>query len=203
MSDVKVIFFDVGGVLLSNGWDRRSRRAACEQFDLDWEDFQDRHDFVSPAFEVGDMDLDTYLERTVFYRSRPFPKRDFVEFMMGQTEPLPESLEILGELSASGKYLLATLNNESRELNEYRIDRHDLRDHFSMFLSSCYLGVRKPEPEIYEMAIAITQQPADRCVFIDDRALNLECAVTAGIRPIHFQGADHLREALTGAGVDL
>ncbi len=149
------------------------------------------------------MDLATYLERTVFYRPRPFDRSDFAAFMKAQTEPIPESLEILSELSASGNYLLATLNNESRELNEYRIDRFRLREHFSVFLSSCYLGVRKPEPEIYEMAIAITQQPAGRCLFVDDRELNLECAVTAGIRTIHFRDAEGLRASLGDAGVEL
>lgn len=202
-NDVTVIFFDVGGVLLSNGWDRESRRAAADRFDLDWEDFQDRHDQVSAPFETGALDLATYLERTVFYRSRPFDRSDFADFMKAQTEPIPESLEVLSDLSASGNYLLATLNNESRELNEYRIDRFRLREHFSMFLSSCYLGVRKPEPEIYEMAIAITQQPAGQCLFVDDRELNLECAVTAGIRTIHFRDAEGLRASLADAGVEL
>jgi putative hydrolase of the HAD superfamily len=202
-NDVTVIFFDVGGVLLSNGWDRESRRAAADRFDLDWEDFQDRHDQVSAPFETGALDLATYLERTVFYRSRPFDRSDFADFMKAQTEPIPESLEVLSDLSASGNYLLATLNNESRELNEYRIDRFRLREHFSMFLSSCYLGVRKPEPEIYEMAIAITQQPAGQCLFVDDRELNLECAVTAGIRTIHFRDAEGLRTSLGDAGVEL
>lgn len=202
-NDVNVIFFDVGGVLLSNGWDRRSRRTAAERFDLDWEEFQDRHDQVSAPFETGSMDLDTYLERTVFYRGRPFDRPAFIEFMKAQTEPLTESLEILAALRARGDYLLATLNNESRELNEYRIHRFGLRDHFSLFLSSCYLGIRKPEPEIYEMAIAVTQQPAERCLFIDDRELNLECAVTAGIRTIHFRDAPSLRGSLAEAGVEL
>jgi len=166
MPDIKVLFFDVGGVLLSNGWDRRARRAACEEFGLDWEDFQDRHEFVADAFERGDMDLETYLERTIFHRERPFSQGDFVEFMRARSQPNPESLQVLAELSASGECLLATLNNESRELNEFRIDKYRLQDHFLLFLSSCYLGVRKPEPEIYKMAVDIVQQPAENCALV-------------------------------------
>jgi putative hydrolase of the HAD superfamily len=203
MAEPRVIFFDVGGVLLSNGWDRRSRREACRRFDLDWEDFQDRHDFVADPFERGEMDLATYLERTVFYRERPFAPGEFVEFMMAQSSPKPESLELLGELAGTGRYLLATLNNESRELNEHRIETFGLREHFSMFLSSCYLGVRKPEPDIYRIAVDLVQQPPGECLFVDDRPLNLECAGTSGIVPIHFRDATGLRSDLAAAGVQI
>ena len=201
MSEVRVLFFDVGGVLLSNGWDRRSRREACQRFDLDWEDFQDRHDFVFTDFETGELTLDGYLRRTVFYRDRPFTDDEFYSFMKSQSKALPESMALLEELSESGTYMLATLNNESRELNEYRIEKFGLRHHFSLFLSSCYLGVRKPEPEIYQMAVDITQQAAERSVFIDDRELNLQCAELAGIRTVHFRDAAQLRGSLAGLGV--
>ena len=201
MPEMKVVFFDVGGVLLSNGWDRRSRRDACQHFDLDWQDFQDRHDSVFTDFETGELTLDGYLQRTVFYRDQPFTGDEFYSFMKSQSEALPESMALLRELSESGTYLLATLNNESRELNDYRIENFGLRDHFSLFLSSCYLGVRKPEPEIYQIALDITQQVPEQCVFIDDRELNLECAELAGMRAIHFRDAAQLRGSFAELGV--
>lgn len=201
MADIKVLLFDVGGVLLSNGWDRHSRRLACRQFALDWEDFQDRHEFVAPQFEIGDLTLDEYLDRTVFYRERSFTRDEFVAFMKSQSEALPGSLDLVGELAASGRYVLATLNNESRELNEYRIDEFGLREHFTMFLSSCYLGIKKPDAHIYEMAVDITQHLPEECLFIDDRELNLECANLSGIRPLHFQDAEQLRLSLAELGV--
>ena len=201
MSDIKVLLFDVGGVLLSNGWDRESRRLACQRFDLDWEDFQDRHEFVSSDFETGKLTLDEYLDRTVFYRERPFSKAEFIAFMKAQSEPIAESLELLEELSRSGKYVLATLNNESRELNEHRIAKFRLRDYFTLFLSSCYLGLKKPDAGIYSMAVDIVQTRPEECVFIDDRELNLECADLAGIRPVHFRNANQLRTSLAELGV--
>ena len=197
----RVILFDVGGVLASNGWDRRARRRAVEHFDLDLEDFQDRHDFVANAFETGHLDLDSYLERTVFYRERPFAPRDLVDFMFGQTEPIAESLEIAAELSASDRFVMATLNNESRALNDHRIEVLGLRDHFSTFFSSCYLGVRKPEPEIFRIAIDVTGSDPDDCVFIDDRRLNLECAALEGMRTILFTDPARLRADLTDLGL--
>ncbi|MFQ5947953.1 MAG: HAD-IA family hydrolase [Acidimicrobiia bacterium] len=202
MAEIKTLFWDVGGVLLTNGWDRRSRHSAMEKFGLDWEEFQDRHEFVSADFEIGKLTLDEYLERTVFYRDRPFTREDFVGFMEAQSEAYPESLALLERLASSGEYLLATLNNESRELNEFRIERFGLRDHFSLFLSSCYLGMRKPEEGMYRLAVDITQSRPDQCVFIDDRSLNLECSWLIGIGSVHFQDVEQLRTALAGYGVE-
>ena len=201
MSDIKVLLFDIGGVLLTNGWDRNSRRLACERFDLDWEDFQDRHEFVAPDFETGKLTMTEYLQRTVFYRERPFTEEEFVGFMKAQSKAMPESMALLADLAASGKYLLATLNNESRELNDHRIETFRLREYFSAFMSSCYLGMRKPEEDIYRVAVDIIQHQPDECVFIDDRELNLECADRAGLKSVHFKHADQLRTSLNELGV--
>jgi putative hydrolase of the HAD superfamily len=201
MSDVKVLLFDIGGVLLTNGWDRGARQLACERFGLDWDDFQDRHDLVAPDFETGKLTMAEYLRRTVFYRERPFTEAEFVDFMKAQSEEMPDSMALLDELAASGKYVLATLNNESRELNDHRIDAFGLREFFSAFMSSCYLGMRKPEEHIYRVAVDIIQHAPEECVFIDDRLLNLECAERAGIQSIHFKNADQLRTSLNELGV--
>ena len=197
----RVLLFDVGGVLATNGWDRESRRRSADAFGFDWEEFQNRHELVSHDFETGRLDLAGYLERTLFYRERPFPRQDFIEFMMGRTKPFSDSLAIVAEVAAKDQYLLATLNNESRELNEHRIETLGLTENFSIFLSSCYLGVRKPEPEIYRIAIDITQHAPDECLFIDDRSLNLECATREGMRTIHFNDAAGLRADLAKEGI--
>jgi putative hydrolase of the HAD superfamily len=201
MPDIKVLLFDIGGVLLTNGWDRDARRLACERFDLDWEDFQDRHEFVAADFETGKLTMTEYLRRTVFYRDRPFTEEEFVDFMKAQSEAMPESLALLAELAASDEYVLATLNNESRELNDHRIERFGLREYFSLFISSCYVGMKKPEEDIYRVAVDITQHRPEQCVFIDDRELNLECADRAGIKPVHFKNAHQLRASLRELGV--
>ncbi len=201
MSDIKVLFFDVGGVLLTNGWDRVSRRLACETFGIDWEEFQDRHDFVALDFEKGNLTIGEYLERTVFYRERDFSQAEFIAFMKRQSVAMPDSLALTRELASRGDYLLATLNNESRELNDYRIETFGLRDMFSVFLSSSYLGMAKPHKEIYRVAVEITQYRPEQCAFIDDRELNLECADLAGIRPVHFKDVNQLRESLRYLGV--
>lgn len=203
MSDIKVLFFDVGGVLLTNGWDRTSRRLAAEEFDLDWEEFQDRHDSVSGDFEIGKLTLPDYLKRTVFYLDRDFTEAEFVDFMKTQSEAKPDSMAVLAELAGSDRFLMATLNNESRELNDFRIEKFGLRKYFSVFLSSCYLGVSKPDREIYRLALEVTQYRPEQCVFIDDRELNLECADLLGIRPVLFTDTDQLRVSLKELGIGI
>ncbi len=201
MAKINTLFWDNGGVILTNGWDRSSRRAVVEKFQLDWADFEDRHELMLNAFETGRATLDEYLRRTVFYRQRPFTPDDLKKFMFEQSQPFPESLEFLGKLAQTRAYLMASLNNESREINEYRIHTFHLRDYFQAFFSSCYLGVRKPEEQIYRLALEIAQREPEECILIDDRGLNLECAREIGMHTIQFKNLDQLRQDLAQQGI--
>jgi putative hydrolase of the HAD superfamily len=203
MSDVTALFWDVGGVILTNGWDRRSRAAAAKKFGFDWEEFEDRHDLAFPAFETGRITLDAYLQRTIFYRKRSFTREEFIDFIFAQSAEFPESRAVLSDVAATGKYLLATINNEPLEINERRIREFHLRREFEAFFSSCYLGVRKPDEGIYKLALEVTQRNPDECLFIDDRELNLECARQLQMRTIHFQNAAQLRRDLVASGVNI
>lgn len=196
MPDIQGVFWDVGGVLLTNGWDRVSRRAGAERFGLDWDEFEGRHDEVSAAFEIGRLGLDDYLDRTVFHRSRTITKQAFKEFMLAQSQPHPEALSIAKRVAGSGNRLMATLNNESLELNLYRINRFELRRYFTLFLSSCFLGVRKPDEAIYGLALQLTQLDPATAVFLDDRLINLECARASGMHTIHYQSPAQLQDEL-------
>ena len=201
MPDVTALFWDVGGVILSNGWDRGARAKAAKKFGLDWEELQDRHELASPAFETGKITLDMYLERIVFYRKRAFTREEFTQFMFAQSEEFPESRAVLSGVAAAGKYLLATINNEPLELNEWRIRQFQLRREFNAFFSSCFVGIRKPDEGIYKIALEVTQRQPEECLFIDDRELNLECAQQLRMRTIHFQDAAQLRRELAANGV--
>lgn len=203
MPDITTLFFDLGGVLLTNGWDRRSRRHCVESFGLDYEEFRDRHEFVADAFETGRMTIDDYLARTIFYRERQFTPAAFRQAMVAESEAFPEALSVIEELADSGRYLLATLNNESLELNQARIDRFELDRYFTAFFSSGFLGVKKPDQAIYRLALQITQRSAQECVFVDDRDLNLECAITEGMHTIHYDNPGQLRHELAGLGIDI
>ena len=201
MSAIRAIFWDVGGVLLSNAWDHNERRTALEHFGLDQEEFHSRHEMVVSSFERGEISLDEYLQRTVFYRERPFSLAEFREYIYSLSRPKPESLAFARGLAESGKYFMSTINNESRELNVYRIEKFGLRQIFQLFVSSCFVGLRKPESGIYKLAIDVTQFNPPECCFIDDRALNLECAQSLGMRTIQMQNVEQLRDALARLGV--
>jgi putative hydrolase of the HAD superfamily len=201
VQEIHAIFWDVGGVLLTNAWDRTERGAALEHFRLDEEEFHDRHEMVVSSFERGEISLDEYLDRTVFYRERPFTRAEFREYMFSLSRPMPEVLAFARGLADTGKYFMGTLNNESRELNLHRIEKYGLRDIFRVFVSSCFVGLRKPDSGIYRVAIEITQIDPEECCFIDDRAVNLECASKIGMRTIQMQTLEQLRGELGKLGV--
>ena len=201
MSAIHAIFWDVGGVLLTNAWDRSERAATLEHFRLDEEEFHSRHEMVVSSFERGKISLDEYLDRTIFYRNRPFSRDEFREYMFSLSQPMPEVLAFAHSLALSGRYFMATINNESRELNLHRIEKFGLREIFRLFVSSCFVGLRKPESGIYRLAIETTQMNPEECCFIDDRALNLECAAKLGMRTIQMQNLEQLREELARLGV--
>jgi putative hydrolase of the HAD superfamily len=201
VSAIHAIFWDVGGVLLTNAWDRSERAATLEHFRLDEEEFHSRHEMVVSSFERGKISLDEYLDRTVFYRNRPFTRDAFRDYMFSLSQPMPEVLAFARALAGSGRYFMGTINNESRELNLHRIEKFGLREIFRLFVSSCFVGLRKPESGIYHLAIEITQRNPEECCFIDDRALNLECAAKLGMRTIQMQTLDQLRNELGSLGV--
>jgi putative hydrolase of the HAD superfamily len=203
LADIKAIFWDVGGVILSNAWDHKQRQRALQEFHLDESEFDDRHDMLVSSFERGKINLTDYLERTVFYRPRPFTPDAFRDFMYSLSQPVPEVLAIARELSNSGAYFMATINNESTDLNAFRIKQFDLQEIFKVFVSSCFVGLRKPEEGIYRLALQITQRPPDQCCFIDDRPLNLDSAKRLGMRTINMQNPKQLRQDLEALGVKL
>lgn len=197
-----VILFDVGGVLLTNGWDHGERAQVLERFHLDVAEFEARNPKPYAAWESGAIPVESYLDATVFYEPRSFHPDQFFAAICAQSKPLPDgALGILGELAAANQCMLGALNNEARETNQYRFDHFGLSKLFKVALSSCYLGLRKPEPPIYRRALDILGRPAERVLFIDDRAENVAGAVAAGMRAIQFVGAETLRAELASLGV--
>lgn len=196
------LFFDVGGVLGTAGWGTADRAGAAKHFGYDLEDAEHRHHAVVGAWEAGAMTLDEYLDHTVFAERRPFTRDQFTAYMRARSVPHAESIALARALSDTGRYRMATLNNESEALNVYRIACFGLAGIFDVFLSSCWLGVGKPARRIYSLALALTQAQPDRSVFIDDREQNLEAARDAGMHTIRFTSAAGLRSDLAALGIN-
>lgn len=200
---ISAIFWDVGGVLLSNAWDHEQRQRTLKRFGLDEVEFESRHEMLVSSLERGKISLDEYFERTIFYRPRPFTRDEFKNYIFSLSQPCPETLQLAKELAQSRRYLMATINNESGELNQFRIQTFGLRDIFSLFVSSCFVGLRKPEEGIYRLALDITQRAPEECCFIDDRPLNLDTASRLGMHVIKMESTEQLRQALQKLGVSL
>lgn len=189
-----VVLFDVGGVLLTNGWDAQERALAAEHFHLDLQELEAKHRSVSGAWERGLISRDTYLDAAVFYEPRDFSRDEFFNFMLAQSQWLPNgAIGTLREFTASNKCMVGALNNEARETNGYRFATFGLRQYFKVSLSSCYLGLRKPDLEIFQRALDILGRPAERILFIDDRAENAAGAAQAGMQAIQFKSNEQLR----------
>ena len=195
------VFFDVGGVLGNNGWDRGERAETARHFGLDVDELEEMHGESVSTLEMGRITLEEYLRTAVFYRPRPFTIDAFKSHMLAQSVPFPETIDLARALARAGRYRLMTINNESAELNQHRLEQFGLRDIFITFFSSCWVGIMKPARRIYEVALAMSQAEPTASVFIDDRERNLEPARHLGMRTIRFTDTPSLRQDLAGLGV--
>jgi putative hydrolase of the HAD superfamily len=202
-AQITTLFLDIGGVLLTNGWDRHARRRAADNFGLDYDEMDDRHHLTFDNYEEGKLSLESYLTRVVFHRERPFSREDFKNFMFAQSEALPEMIEVMQRIKQRYALVVGAISNEGRELTVFRIKKFDLKSFFDFFVSSCFVHFRKPDEDMYRIALDIAQAAPERSVYIDDRALFVEVAKSLGINGIHHVGYDSTRQALADYGLYL
>jgi putative hydrolase of the HAD superfamily len=199
-SFIKTIFFDIGGVLLSNGWGHDSRQAAALKFGFDYEEMNHRHEFIFNIYETGGITLDEYLDTVLFYRPQHFSKADIETFVYAQSFELPSMLPwlISWKKKNRDRVKLLSINNEGRELNEYRIRAFRLHEVFDAFVSSCEVGMRKPDPRIFRLAMGIAQAKPEACIYFDDRAILVEAAAKTGIQGYNHTSFETTKATLEG-----
>ena len=198
---VSALFLDIGGVLLTNGWDHYARELAAKTFSLDLEEMEERHRLTFDTYEVGKLTLAQYLNRVVFYEQRPFTFDQFRQFMFDQSKPLPGMIEFVRGLKARHGLKIAVVSNEGRELTEYRIRHFKLDEFVDFFISSCFVHFRKPDEDIFRVALDIAQAPPDRVIYIEDRPMFVQVAASLGIRAIHHVDTATTRSALAAFGL--
>ena len=198
---ITTLFLDIGNVLLTNGWDRHSRQQAAEKFDLDFDDMDERHHLTFDTYEEGKLSLNDYLKRVVFFERRPFTLQTFQQFMFDQSRPLPDMLPLLAALKNQYHLQVAAVSNEGRELTEYRIRQFQLDELIDTFIVSSFVHIRKPDADIYRLALDVTQSQPEQVVYIDDRAMLVEVARGLGIHGIHHTTYASTQHALAQLGL--
>lgn len=193
---IRTLFLDIGGVLLTNGWGRTSRKEAVKKFGLDDTEIEERHHLTFDTYEEGKLTLDQYLDRVIFHEPRNFSKEDFKAFMFSQSQLLGDNLAFFKDFKAQHGLKVVAVSNEGRELNEHRIQLYDLNSLFDAYISSCYIHIRKPDKDVLRMACDISQTHPDHALYIDDRLMFVEVARAFGIEAIHFKDLDTVKEQI-------
>ena len=193
---ITTLFLDIGNVILTNGWDRRMRRDAAKRFRLDHDEMDERHHLTFDTYEEGKLSLNEYLDRVVFHDPRPFSREAFKDFMFAQSKAFPDMIELVRRLKARYRLKVAVVSNEGRELTEHRIAKFRLTDFIDFFISSCFVHCRKPDADIYRIALDIAQAVPDSVAYVEDRAMFVDVARSLGIRGIVHRTPESTRDAL-------
>lgn len=198
---ITTLFLDIGGVLGTNGWDRNARKEAAEKYGLNLADMNDRHHLTFDTYESGKLTLDEYLHRLVFFEPRSFTREDFKEFMLEKSLPFPDMIKMICELKEKYKLKVAVVNNEGRELNEYRIRKFGLSKFVDFFVSSAFAHFRKPDADIYKLALDIAQVPAENILYLEDRQLFIQVAAGLNIKGILHRNYEETKAKLAEYGL--
>ena len=200
---ISALFLDIGGVLLTNGWDHVMRRQAAETFGLDYEVMNERHHLTFDTYEEGKLSLYEYLNRVVFFQQRPFSLEEFREYMFSQSKPYQDMIDLVCKLKERYGLKIAAVSNEGRELTVYRIRQFDLGSFIDFFISSCFVHFRKPDEDMFRIALDIAQVPPEHVIYIEDRPMFVEVAQSMDIRGIIHKDYESTRAALKGFGLTL
>jgi putative hydrolase of the HAD superfamily len=198
---VTCLFVDIGGVLLTDGWDHRARRRAAKAFQMDFADMDERHHLVFDTYELGKLTVKDYLRWVVFHQKRPFTHAQFWKFMTEQSKPFPQMIELIRQLKARYKLKVGVVSNEGRELNAYRIEKFKLAGVVDFFISSCFVHLHKPDADIFRLALDVAQTSAHQIVYIENTAMFVQVAEGLGIRSILHTNYPSTRAQLAALGL--
>ena len=200
---ITTLFLDIGGVLLTDGWDHHARKRAATHFKLEWAEMEDRHHLTFDTYEDGKLTLEEYLDRVVFHRKRTFTRAQFRRFMFAQSKPYPEMIELVAQLKVRYGLRIAVVSNEARELNLHRIRTFKLNKFVDFFISSCFVHIRKPDEDMFRLALDISQTPTEQIIYIEDTPMFVRIAESLGIRSILHTDYQSTRAKLSALGLKI
>ncbi len=201
MDKINTLFLDIGNILLTNGWDTASRKLASKTFNLDYEEFAERHGYLSSLYEEGRITLNDYLDKAIFYDERNFSKADFKNFMFSRSKPFPKMIELFKHLKSKYKLKVVALNNEGLELSRYRVETFKLNELIDFFVTSCFVKMKKPDENIYKLAMDLAYAACEESLFLDDRYVNVETAAKLGMNAFQHKDYDTTKEKLAQYGL--
>ena len=200
--EIRAIYWDIGGVLLTNGWDHEERAHVLAQFAIDRDEYEARHPGPNDLWEKGELSDDDFMKQTVFFKPRSFTPQQFLQAVREQSQWLPGGAKnVITALRTHSGLKMAMLNNESGPLNDYRIDTFGLTQFFDGFFCSAYIGMRKPDPRMFRTGAELLHQKPEHCAFIDDRENNCAAAAEVGMHAIQYMDEQQLGAALRRLGV--
>jgi len=198
---ITTLFVDVGGVLLTNGWDHVERKRVAKYFKLDWAEMDKRHRLVFETHEQGKLSFEEYLGWVVFYEKRPFTRKQFRDFMFSQSKPFPKMLDLVAQLKQRYGLKIVVVSNESREVNAYRVRAFKLNLLVDTFISSCFVQMRKPDVQIFRLALDLAQTAPAQAVFLDNTPMFVQIAEDLGMRGILHADTESTRTRLAALGL--
>ena len=200
---ISCVYLDIGGVLLTDGWDHLARKRAAKNFKLEWAEMEDRHHLTFEIYEEGKITLQEYLSLVVFHKKRPYTSNQFQRFMFAQSKPFSEMIALVTQLKLQLGMKIAIVSNEGRELNAYRIRKFKLNRFVDCFISSCFVHIRKPDVDIFKLALDIAQVEASQAVYIDNTPMFVEIAEGLGIQSILHTDCESTRAGLLALGLNV
>jgi putative hydrolase of the HAD superfamily len=198
---ITTVFLDIGGVLLTNGWDHIARQRAANRFHLEYEEMNERHHLTFDTYEEGKLSLDEYLNRVVFYETRTFARKEFIDFMYAQSQPHSDMIHLIKDIKNRHHLEVGAISNEGRELTEFRIQNFDLKSFIDFFVSSCFVHFRKPDEDIFKIALDIAQVYPQDAVYIEDRPMFVDIAHSLGINAIAHRDFETTKRKLAEFGL--
>ena len=197
----RVLFSDIGGVLGTNGWDGSVRETICAHFQLDSEEIAERHHLMFDSYERGHLTFEQYLRHVFFYEPRSFTLEAVRDLAYEQSVPWPENIAFFAKIKQINQLKLGLISNEGQGITEHRVEKFKLRELADFMLVSHFVHMRKPDPEIWKLALHLVQTEPQQCIYIDDRPMFADCAADLGFSAIHFQSLDQTAQALQAFGL--
>ena len=142
------------------------------------------------------MTLDEYLWQIIFYEKRAFTQEDVKTYILEQAKPYQDMIDLVKRLRAVYGLRVAVVSYEGREIAEDRIRRFNLRDFVDFFIVSAFVHLRKPDLDIYRLALDVAHVKAENVAYIEDRPLLCDVAARLGLHPVLNRNAKETREIL-------